>query len=93
MEIHPGDVGLESKPCEWRTGSGLSTVSIGADEGHKRGLCVQRQVLEEFSALGSYFINEVSKVLLERTILTSKKSHKAKKHNTKRKKINVRYGK
>lgn len=94
MEIHPGDVGLESKPREWRTGSGLSTVHVGADEAHKRGLCVQRQVLEEFGALGSYFINEVSKALLERAILTSKRSHKAKKHdNTKREKINGSYRK
>ena len=58
----------------------LTTVYSGANHTHKTGSSTWRwgpPVLEKSSvAPGGYFINKVSKALLEKAILTSKKSYK-----------------
>lgn len=59
LEIHPGEEAkVGSKQIEWRIGSCLSTVYIGVNELHKRGLCMWRQDLpthkKSLVALGSY---------------------------------------
>lgn len=75
LELNPGEkTPLGSMLCEWGVGGSLTTVYIGVNQVHKTGLSTWRWKRAQLHLVVT-FTNEVSKALLEKVLLTSKKSY------------------